>query len=195
MTTTTTRTETRKFDLKTIDDAPRASRPLLEQAEKSFGFVPNLYRVFADSPVALSSYMAIAKALQEHGTLSPTEQQLVMLTISRQNECGYCVAAHSTVGEKAGLSEGSIDAIREDRSLDDPRLEALRRFTKKLVSERGWVSDEAIRELMDAGYEKRQVLELIAIMAMKTLSNFTNHVAETPLDEAFRGKRWQKRTA
>lgn len=182
---------TRKFDLKTIDGAPEGSRPHLERAKKKFGFVPNLYRVFANNPVALESYVGVGDALAEHGTLSDTEQQLVMLTVSRQNECHYCVAAHSTIGEEKGLSEASIEAIRKNRSLDDPKLEALRRFTKAVVKERGWLSDDAVSEFLDAGYKKNQILEVYAIVAMKTLSNYTNHLAATPLDKPFEEKRWQ----
>lgn len=193
MTMTTTKTESsRKLDLKSMDDAPEGSRPLLERAEKNFGFVPNLYRVFADNPAALASYVAIGDALAEHGTLSATEQQLVMLTISRTNECHYCVAAHTTVGEQVGLSKGAIEAIREDRSLDDPKLEALRRLAKSVVNERGWLSEDSVREFLDAGYTRPQLLEVITITAMKTLSNYTNHLAQTPLDQAFEGSRWKK---
>lgn len=193
MTMTTTKTDTTsKLDLKTIDDAPQGSRRLLEQAEKKFGFVPNLYRVFANNPVALASYVGIGDALAEHGTLSASEQQVVMLAISRQNECHYCVAAHTTVGEQVGLSKEAIAAIREDRSLDDPKLEALRRFSKVMVSQRGWVPEDARREFLDAGYSRAQMLEVIAITAMKTLSNYANHLAETPLDEQFAANRWEK---
>lgn len=193
MTTTTVkeRATTIDLDLKTIEDAPEGSRPHLERAKENFGFVPNLYRVFANNPVALESYVGIGDALAEHGSLSAAEQQLVMLTVSRYNDCHYCVAAHSTIGEQNGLSEASIEAIREDRSLDDPKLEALRRFTKAVVDQRGWLSDDAVSEFLDAGYEKEQVLEVYAITAMKTLSNYTNHLAATPLDRPFEAKRWQ----
>lgn len=194
MTMTTPKTDTtRKFDLMSLDDAPEASRRILERAEKKFGFIPNLYRVFANNPAALASYVAIGDALAEHGTLSATEQQLVMLAISRENECHYCVAAHTTVGQQAGLSESAIRAIREDRSLDDPKLEALRRFAKTLVAKRGWLGDGAVGELLDAGYTRPQLLEIIAITSMKTLSNYTNHLAETPLDDAFEANKWSKK--
>lgn len=179
-----------EFKLHTIDSAPNRSHPVMEGAKKKFGFVPNLTRVFATSPAAAEAYTAIEKAL-EKAALSPVEQQLVMLTVSAQNGCEYCVAAHSKIADSVDMPKDVLEALRDESEIPDSRLQALATFTRSMLRNRGWVPDEDLEAFAEAGYSERHVLDVITILAMKTLSNYTNHIAETPLDDAFHDQEWQ----
>lgn len=166
--------------------APADARPLLEQAESAFGFVPNLLGIMAESPALLEAYMTMGKIF-EKTDFSASEQQVVLLAVSEDNECGYCTAAHTAIASMQGVPEDVAKAAAEGREIDDPKLEALRRFTGKVVSSRGNPSKADIEAFFDAGYKRRHVLDVITGVGMKTLSNYTNHIAETPLDSQFGG--------
>ena len=174
----------------TKDTAPESSKPVLRDAETNFGMIPNLYGVLAESPAALKAYAALGEALADSG-LSEAEQQVAILATSVENGCTYCVAAHSTVA--APLLKGeTIEALRDGERLPDDKLEALRSFTVRVVRERGWVDESAVEAFLAAGYEPANVLDVVTVVAMKTISNYTNHIADTPLDDAFADARWAK---
>lgn len=181
-----------KLNLPLLDSktAPEAARPTLENVEKKYGFIPNLYRVFAHAPIALDSYQALSEAFGR-GTLSATERNLVLLAVSRENGCQYCVAVHSTVADMQKDPPHATEAIRNDVAIDDRKLEALRRFTQAVVRGRGNLDAGEVQAFIDAGYQPHQVLEVLVGVAMKTLSNYTNHLAEPPLDQAFAGRAWK----
>jgi uncharacterized peroxidase-related enzyme len=178
-----------KFDVHNLDTAPEQSRPTLEGVKQAYGFVPNLFGVFAESPAAAEAYAAIGKALQKAG-LSAVEQQVVFLSVSAQNACNYCVAAHSTLAKGAKMPDEVLAALRERKAVPDARLQALSVFTQTVMSSSGWVPEKALQAFSDAGFERRHVLDVLTILAMKTLSNYTNHIAETPLDDAFADQAW-----
>ena len=178
------------FEIHTVESAPEASREALRGAEEAYGFVPNLMGTMARVPSLLNAYWAVSKQLAAT-SLSPVEQQVVALAVSRHNECEYCMAAHSAVASLAGLPGEELDALRAGHRLGDPKLEALRAFTVAMVEERGHVSDAGIQDFLDAGFSVEQLLEVIVGIAMKTLSNFTNHVVHTPVDGAFQSFRWE----
>jgi len=169
-------------------EAPAPVAATFALVEQNYGFLPNLYRVFAHAPVSLEAYLAVSEIFQR-GTLSATERNVVLLTTSRANECRYCVAVHSTVADMQKDAPSIPDAIREDRPLGDERLEALRRLTVALVEGRGH-ADAEVQSFVSAGYRPEQVLEVLVGIAMKTLSNYTNHLAETPLDKVFAARAW-----
>jgi len=172
------------FPLHTPSDAPDDSKAILERTEKALGFVPNLYGTFAAAPALLDAYTEISAAF-DRTSLDATERQIVLLTASRANDCDYCIAAHSTISKMQGISDEVIRALHDGTELPTPRQEALRTFTRTVVEKRGWAPDEAVRSFLDAGFEPQQVLEVILGIGMKTLSNYTNHVASPPIDEAF----------
>lgn len=178
------------FNVHTKETAQANSAELLGNAEKAFGFIPNLLGVFAESPAALKGYLTIGKIFDE-SSFSPTERQLVILAASRFNECHYCIAAHSVVADLQGAPADVVDAIRNDRPIADDKLEALRIFTTAVVEKRGWVSDDDVAAFVEAGYNKAQILEVILGISFKTLSNYANHIADTPVDDAFASRAWQ----
>jgi uncharacterized peroxidase-related enzyme len=179
-----------KFDIHTHETAPEKSRPLMRGVEKAFGFVPNVSAVLAESPPTLNAYMTLSKIFDET-SFTPAERQVVILAINEYNECHYCVAAHSVIADMHGVPDDAVEAIREGHPIADRRLEALRDFTRKIVDRRGWVDEAEIEAFMAAGFERHQVLEVILGVAMKTISNYANHIADTPLDEAFANRAWK----
>ena len=177
------------LNIHTKETAPQKSAELLAGVEKKYGFIPNLMGVFAESPATLKGYLAIGKIFDE-SSFSPTERQLVILTASRINECRYCVAAHSAVAGMQNVPADVIEAVRSDQPIADGKLQALRAFTATVVENRGWVSEDETAAFLAAGYTKAQILEVILGLSFKTLSNFVNHIAETPLDDAFTSQAW-----
>jgi len=174
----------------TVDNAPEQARPLLEKAKKKYGFIPNLLGVMAHAPATLEAYMTLS-GLFDQTSLSPTERQVVLLATSAENECTYCVAAHTAIAQMQNLDPDAVGAIRNGDPIPDDKLEALRRFAVEVVTTRGWPSDEARQAFHDAGYTDAHALEVILGVGMKTLSNYTNHAADTPLDDAFADAAWE----
>lgn len=172
-------------------NAPEASRPLLEGARKSLGFVPNLFGLLSASPAALEAYQSLS-AIFDKTSLSPTERQVVLITTSVTNGCDYCVAAHSKISELQKLPADVIEALRTDGPLPDGKLEALRTFTRALLAKQGWADENDIAAFTAAGFGRAQVLDVVLGVTFKTLSNTANHVAGTPLDEAFAAHAWKK---
>lgn len=182
-----------EFKVYDKNNAPEASKPVLEQAEKKYGFALNLFGVMAESPLALKAYATLSELIADEAALDAKEQQVVMLAISEANGCGYCMAAHSTVAEKmAEVPSDVVEALREGREPENAKYAALVRFAKAILANEGWVPEAEQQAFLDAGYGQREVLDVITIVALKTLSNYTNHLADTPLDEAFEPKAWSR---
>jgi uncharacterized peroxidase-related enzyme len=165
-----------------VETAPEKSRPLLEKIQKSFKFIPNLYGVFANSAVLLEGYLGLEGAF-EKASLSATERHIVLLAASVENSCKYCTAAHSRV-LKAFLHVPAevVSAVRSNLAVPDPKLNALVALTKEIVSERGHVRAQTTENFLAAGYRKEQVLEVLIGVALKTISNYLDHISPTELD-------------
>lgn len=174
------------FPIHTPETAPEAARPILAATKAGWGFVPNLHAKLAGAPVALRAYGQLFELFGQT-SFSPAEQQVAYLTVSAIHECEYCVSGHTVLAGKAGLDAGTTEALREGRQLPDARLQALRSFTAALVLERGRVQPGELEAFLAAGYTETQVLELLLAIAAKTISNYANHLAGTPLD-AFMAK-------
>jgi len=100
------------------------------------------------------------------------------------------MGAHSVAAEMQKVPGNVIEAIRTDQPIQDARLEAPRRFTTAIVEQRGWASETDVEACLDAGFTNAQILEVIVGVSFKTLSNYTNHIADTPLDKAFAPRAW-----
>lgn len=173
----------------TIDTAPHASQTSLDGARKAFGFVPNLLGMLASSPVALRAYLSLSEVFSS-GTLSAIERQVVLLTVSVEHECHYCVAAHSALASAVAMPPDVLEALRQGKPLRDARLEALRRTTWTLVTTRGWIDDDGLAAFAAAGFTEAQLLEILVGIAQKTISNYANHLANTPVDAQFAQFSW-----
>ena len=172
----------------TIESAPEGSKETLRNIQKGFGFIPNLMGTFANSPAVLNGYMAM-DAAWEKSTLSPRERQFILLATSVQNHCNYCKAAHSTaLKHMMKVDADLVNAVREGKDLADSKLNALVKFTKEVVNERGYVSGNTKSEFLKNGYNEVQMLEVIIGVALKTVSNYIDHLNPVEIDAGFKGE-------
>lgn len=179
------------FTLHDTDSAPAEARPRLEAAREKMGFIPNLFAKMAEAPAALEAYQEL-DGIFAKTSLSPVEREVVLLATSVYNRCHFCVAAHSGRAQKAGIDAADLEALRGGASLPNPRLDALASFTRAVVDRRGWVDDADVERFLEAGFERRQVLEVLIGVSIKTLSNYTNHIAGTPLNEQLKPLAWEE---
>lgn len=178
-----------QFPVHTTRTAPEESRSELERVGQAFGMIPNLAGVLAAAPAALEAYFTLGRIF-EGTSFTPAEQQVVLLSVSAENECDYCVAAHTAIAGRQKVPGEVVQAIRNGQPIPDARLEALRQLTASLVTRRGRPRDEDLERFFAAGYSPRQLLEVLVGVGMKTISNYVNHIAETPLDVAFEKAAW-----
>ena len=157
---------------------------------QAYGFFPKLHQIMAEAPATYKAYLETFRIFAEETTLSPTEQHVVMQTVNYENRCHYCTAGHSMLMQMAGISDDVIEALREGTPIADPKLESLRRFTQGLIESRGHIGDDKLSQFLERGYTKRQALEVLTGIATKTLSNFTNALAHTELDEPVKAFAW-----
>lgn len=174
-----------------LDTAPEGSKPLLENSQKAFGRLPGLHRVLAESPQAFEGYQLLHKLFTETD-FDAEEMTVVWQAINVENGCHYCVPAHTGIAKMMKVSQDITDALRNETALPTAKLEALRTFTVQMVRERGNVTDEQMKAFFDAGYGHRAVLDVILGLAQKTMSNYINHVAVTPVDEVFHPLKWER---
>lgn len=177
-----------KLELAPISDdaAEGTAKEMLDGARAKLGFVPNMYRGMAINPGLLSTYLHGYAHFREQANFTAPEQEVVFLTISRANGCDYCTAAHSMLAVKVSkLSEANTQALRDGRPLDDGKLEALRRFTHHMWDTRGLPTKSEAEAFKSAGYGDIHILEIILALAVKTISNYANHVGHTDVDDAF----------
>jgi AhpD family alkylhydroperoxidase len=178
-----------QFTTHSIESAPRDSKPLLEKSLAAWRMIPNLHAVMAESPQSLQAYQALHHLFTQT-SLTAEERSVVWLTVSTANECHYCVPAHTAIAHMDRLEQPLIEALRTGESLADAKLEALRQFTLALVKKNGQVSNEEQAVFLAAGYEPKHALDVLVGIAQKTLSNFVNHLAQTPLDDFAKKYAW-----
>ncbi len=177
------------FPVHSGETAPEGSKPILADTQKSMGFVPNLIRVMAEAPAAAEAYVSL-KDIFDRSSLSDTEQQTVLISVSFANGCDYCMAAHTTLANMKRVPSEIIEALRTGIPLADARLDALATLTRSIVETRGWPDDAVTEAIFRAGFGTREYLEVLVGVTMKTLSNYVNHVANTPLDAAVQTAKW-----
>ena len=150
------------FATHTYETASDEGREVLDAVKAKFGFIPNLLGNMVEAPATARAYLELGDLLGKT-SFSPTEQQVILLATSRFNECTYCMGAHSAVAQMQNVPADVVEAIRNDTAIADPKLEALRRFTTRVVEQRGWLSEDEKAEFIEAGYGNQQVLSLIHI--------------------------------
>lgn len=170
----------------TLANASPKQQELLQAANKSIGFIPNMYARMVLAPDLLAMYQLGYKAVREQSGFSAIEQEVIFLTISHLNGCKYCTAAHSMLADKISLVPSEIwQAINQGLPLADIKLSALHQVISDMVTHNGNVSEDAFKAFERAGYSHDQLLYLIMAIATKTISNFTNHLFATPVDAPF----------
>lgn len=165
--------------IETADAAPKA-RTLLEGVQRKLGTTPNLMATMANSPAVLEAYLGFSNSLS-HSSLSGKLREQIALTVGEVNRCQYCLAAHTTLGRMVGLSDEEIADSRLGAS-PDRKTEAVLRFARRIVTERGWVSDGDVAAVRAAGVNDAEMTEIVATVALNLLTNYFNHVAGTEVD-------------
>ena len=176
----------------TIESAPEASKPLLEASQKAYGMIPGLHGVLAAAPGILEGYQKLHE-LFVNTSFNEEELTVVWQAINAEHACHYCVPAHTGIAHMMKVDNDIIESLRNETPLTNPKLESLRTFTLSLVRNRGNVSQADLEAFYTAGYGEQQVLEIILGLSQKVISNYTNHIANTPVDAAFQKFAWSKK--
>jgi len=180
-----------QITIHTLGTAPEATKDNLTAVTEKFGFIPNILAALASSPSALNAYISIMGGSEKLGTLSPADRQFLYLCVSVTNACQYCVPAHTGGCMKAGVNPEIIEAARSGAPISDPHFQALREFTKAVVTKRGHVDQTEMDTFIAAGFTKDHVLEILPAVAVKTISNYTNAMFDVPLDDVFSKFAWK----
>jgi uncharacterized peroxidase-related enzyme len=166
--------------------ASGAAKEGLDRALKQVGFIPNMYANMANAPAVLSTYLQGYDLFRKESGLKPTEQELVFLAISQANGCDYCTAAHSMIAERmSGVPKDVLLAIRKNQPIPDPKLAVLYATAAEMVEYRGRPRPHSVKAFLDAGYQEKDLLYIVLAIAVKTLSNYSNHAFATQIDPAF----------
>ena len=182
-----------KMSLGPVDPstAEGRARELLQNVKAKYGMIPNLPRLMANSPAMMSTYQHAEEEFSKNSGFNRSEQEVIFLVISKENGCDYCVAAHSIKADmKATVPPAVTNAIRDDQPIADAKYAALAEFTRTMVVKRGWPEDSDVAPFKAAGYTEQHIMSIILAIAMKTLTNYTNHVFATPLDKVFKTREY-----
>jgi alkylhydroperoxidase family enzyme len=179
------------FQLHDLDTAPNDAKPLLEGSLKDFGMIPNLHAVMAESPSLLEAYKAL-HLLAQKSSLNAEELTVVWQTINVEHACHYCVPAHTAIANMMKIDSEITDALRNQSPLKSEKLEVLRDTTLAILRERGVIVEAELATFYAAGFSRQNLLDIILVLSQKVMSNYVNHLADTPVDEAFKPFVWTK---
>lgn len=179
------------FSIHSLDTAPADAKPALETSFKNNGRVPGLHGVMAEAPGLLATYLFAHQQFMAT-SLDAEEKTVVWQSVNVEQNCHYCVPAHTGIAKMMKVDDAITEALRNETPLPTAKLEALRSFTLNVVRNRGFVDDADAQNFLDAGYTPRNILEVILGVSQKVMSNYTNHFAQTPVDQVFQKFAWQK---
>lgn len=163
-----------------------AQMEILDKAVKAVGFLPNMYANMVNAPAVLSTYLHGYALFRSESGLKPAEQEVVFLAVSQVNGCTYCTAAHSMIADKkSGVPADVLQAIRARKTIPDARFAALYALTAEMVNTHGRPSPATVQAFLSAGFQEKDVLYIVLAIAVKTLSNYSNHAFATPVDAVF----------
>jgi len=176
----------------TLENAGNNVKPILEKAKQRIGYIPNIYGMMANSASLLEAYTLGDESFRKKSLFTNSEKEIIYLTISKENACTYCVAVHSTLADTMSKVPFAItDAIREGRQAPDIKYAALINFTRTMVVSRGQPSNQDIENFISAGYSEFHILDIIHAIAIKTISNYSNYLFQTPVDNMFQTREWK----
>lgn len=179
------------YAIHTPDSASDGSKDTLRHVQATLGGVPNLAAAMAESPSLVRAFFAV-REIYGQGTLSAGDIQVLSLANAFENDCDWCMAFHTLMAQKSGVSDGTIDALRAGRSPTEPRARALSEFTRALVQHRGAVPRAALDAFRAAGFTPAQVLEVILGVAFSVMANYAHHVVHAPLDDMLSAQAWSR---
>lgn len=184
--------QTYQMKLKPVEPkgADDKQKPLLERAKKESGMIPNMYKHMVNLPGLQDTYDTGYAHFRKDSGFSSVEQEVILLTLSKENNCHYCIAAHSYLADEVSGVPGEVtDALREDQEIPDEKLRALADFTRVMFRSRGNPSPEEAEAFFKGGYSEKHLLGIILAIAVKTMSNYSNHLFRTPIDPIFKNRK------
>ncbi len=163
------------FTFHTPENTTGKTKELLTGIQKSYGFFPNLFGYMAEAPVTVEAYLAL-NDLVSKTSLTPAQQQVALLAVSVENECDYCTTAHRAIGKMKKADEQTLEALSSHHVINDPQDRALAAFARSATKNRGRPTEAELQAFQNAGFTRQQILEVILIVSIKTLSNYINHL-------------------
>ncbi|WCM24264.1 carboxymuconolactone decarboxylase family protein [Paraburkholderia bryophila] len=177
------------FQVHTLDSAPEQSRPVLQQLQQTFGFIPNIAGAMAESPVLIGAFIDLFRKVHS-GTFSEAQIQTLLLTNAVTNACSWAVAFHTALALHEGLTPADVEAIRAGRAPADRQHAALSALAKTAIEKRGHLDDQDVSAFLEAGFRRDQVLELLAVTAASTITNYVGSITQPPLETQFQVHAW-----
>ncbi|MBW8791117.1 MULTISPECIES: carboxymuconolactone decarboxylase family protein [Rhizobium] len=164
----------------TPEQVPAESKQTLDTFTRNIGFTPNMMAAFAQSPIAFNAWATLLGSLSK--TLDVRTRDSIGLAVSEVNGCNYCLTVHSFTAEHmAKLPADDIILARRGHA-KDPKRDAAVQFARNVIETRGNVSDAHLKEVRDVGYTDANIIEIIALVAMYSLTNFFNNVFDPEKD-------------
>ncbi|MDG6269909.1 carboxymuconolactone decarboxylase family protein [Glaesserella parasuis] len=171
-----------KFQIHTIDTAPEAAKETLQAVKNNNGFIPNLIGVLANAPTALETYRTVG-AINQRNSLTPTEREVVQITVAVANGCGFCVAGHTAISIKQiKMPDELLQALRKATPIQDNKLDTLARFTLAVINTKGKVGEILLNEFFAVGYTQQNALDVVLGVSLASLCNYANNLADTPIN-------------
>lgn len=177
------------FPVHTIESAPEKSRASLEALQGAFGMLPNIAGAVATSPVLIDSLVGLFGKVHG-GSFAEDQIQIVLLTDAVVNASQWAVAFHSALALQQGIDAADVDAIRAGHLPNDPKRAALSALARAMIEKRGHLSQQDKEQFLSAGFDNAHLLEVIAIVAASTITNYTATITNPPLEEAFKQHTW-----
>jgi alkylhydroperoxidase family enzyme len=179
------------FPIYTIESAPEQSKPALHSLNAAFGMIPNIAGAMATSPVLINSLVGLFQKVHG-GSFTEAQIQTLLLTNAVTNASSWAVAFHTALALKEGLDPADVNAIREGRAPKDRQHAALSALARNLIEKRGRLDDRDVDKFTDAGFGKHLVLEVIAVVAASTITNYAGNVTKPPVDAPFQAYMWNR---
>ena len=164
----------------TDDQATGQAAELFSAITSKVGKVPNLYRTLGQAPSVLAGLLQLGEAL-DGGSLSAPVKEQIALRVGNRNGCDYCQSAHTAIGKMVGLSEEQTIAARQGQANDD-KAQAILALTDAILEREGFVTDDQLAAVHDAGLTDAEVLEVTGQVIKNFFTNFVNHIAQTEVD-------------
>ena len=173
-----------KFIEYTLENSTKESLQALQKVQSLYGLIPNLFSYMAEAPESIHAYIYLNDVIKA-SSLSAQEQQIALFTVSHLNGCSFCTGAHRFMGKKAGLNNGIFNAIQNEELLEEPKFNALVTYVTQSFEQRGKLSGPQLEAFLQAGFTKKNIFEINLIFAIKTLSNYSNHLTQPSLNPEF----------
>jgi len=162
-----------------LENSEGEAAKLLGNVQQQLGVVPNLMKVFANSPPTLAAFLGLNANL--HRTLDASTRERIALAIGEENACQYCVSAHTALGKQSGLEENEIRAAREGRSGDE-KADAAVKFARAVLENRGEITTAEFDAVRNAGFDDGDVVAIIGHVGLNVLTNYFAKAARIDID-------------